>query len=552
LNSRHICFTYKNTFSITRYHILRRVEPMPSERVDLARAATYVAAANVVVALAGVFYLAFATRLLPTVADFGTVSILGMTVSLLQAIVPLGLPQAVIKFLPEQIGRSGFAAARGVSIKGFRAGAVLAVICSTACFIFAPQLSSIFFGELGKADLLRLVAVDSFALGLSTFVSAPLLGLKRFKEYSIVNALANGGRGIAAVLFLVLGLGISGVLLAWIIFDFLGLFIMIYLTRDVISGRAPDFPLDTMAKYGAPLYGSTLLTFFQSTIDKYVVFGLAGSAALGLYTPAIAAVTYIMLIPTSIVGVTFPRICEAYGRGNLKEITHISNITSKYVGVIYVPLALGLASVANPAIEMFAGNRYAGGAPTLAIVSAFSALICFGAILNNVIMSINKTHILFAANFLAIGAGAAVSLIMVPPLGATGASIGRTSLLIVQFLVPLLYLCRVHLLSLNWRVFLKALAASSVMAAAVLAMQCVIYIKYLLPFYMLIGAVIYLAMVRFLRIADKDDTAFFIAYLPRQLRGMGAKVERFVLGSQQGRPDWTDGKADAGGKTDAA
>jgi len=300
----------------------------------------------------------------------------------------------------------------------------------------------------------------------------------------------------------------------------------------MIFGRAPDFPLGEMIKYSTPLFGSNLLVFLQSTIDKYVVFGLAGSAALGLYTPAIAAVTYILMVPNSIIGVTFPKMCEAFGRGCIDEISRISYLLSKYVSVICVPLAIGLSSVAYPTIELFAGSRYSAGAPTLAIVSAISALICFGAIFNNIIMSINKTSVLFASNLLAILSGAVVSFYLVPYLGATGAGIGRTSLLIVQFLVPFIYLNRTKINRLNWNIFLKSLIASIVMSSGVLAVELFMNSKYLLPLYLIVGATIYLIMVRFLKMLNKEDTSFLIDYLPARFRRIGSLLERFLLGSQ--------------------
>jgi O-antigen/teichoic acid export membrane protein len=506
---------------------------MVSEKISLARGATYVASVNVVIGISGVLYLAFATRLLPTVSDFGTVSIMALVLALLQSIIPLGLPSAIAKFLPELVGKYGLATAKGVSIKGFKIGIILSISGSLLCFLFAPQLSGLFFGtSLGGAVYFRLIAIDSFVVNLAMFVSQNLTGLKKFKEYSIINGITNVGRTIGSIFFLLIGLGITGIIFAWILFDILGLLLTVFACRDMIFGRAPDFPLGTMIKYSTPLYGSNILVFLQSTIDKYVVFGLAGSAALGLYTPAIAAVTYILVVPNSIVGVTFPKMCEAYGRGCFDEISRLSYLLSKYVSVVYVPLALGLSSVAFPMIELFAGSRYSAGAPTLAIVSAVSALVCFGAILNIVIMSINKTSILFASNFLSIISGAIVSFLLVPYLGATGAGIGRTSLLIVQFLVPLIYLCRIKNCRLNWNILLKSLVASLVMAFGVLVVESLVASKYLLPLYLIVGAAIYLIMVRSLKMLNKEDTTFFIAYLPARFRRIGTLLERFLLGSK--------------------
>jgi len=158
---------------------------MVSEKISLARGATYVASVNVAIGISGVLYLTFATRLLPTVSDFGTVSIMALVLALLQAIIPLGLPSAIAKFLPELVGKYGLATAKGVSIKGFKIGIILSISGSLLCFLFAPQLSDLFFGtSLGGTVYFRLIAIDSFVVNLAVFVSQNLTDLKKFKEYN--------------------------------------------------------------------------------------------------------------------------------------------------------------------------------------------------------------------------------------------------------------------------------------------------------------------------------------------------------------------------------
>jgi len=219
-----------------------------SEGVRLARSATYIAIQGIVSGLSGIFYFAFAARLLPTVADLGRVSALTMFSSLLATLFLLSLPSAITKYFAEGLGRGGHQEANRVALTGLKVGSSLALIGSGLCLVLAPQLSSVFLGSECDAFFFRLLAIDSFALILAPFVAAALGGAQQFKELSMISVSSSVIRSIGAVILLLFGLGISGIIIAWILGDFLYLFLAIFFYRRLVKGAEGGFPIVTMVR----------------------------------------------------------------------------------------------------------------------------------------------------------------------------------------------------------------------------------------------------------------------------------------------------------------
>jgi hypothetical protein len=55
------------------------------------------------------------------------------------------------------------------------------------------------------------------------------------------------------------------------------------------------------------------------------------------------------------------------------------------------------------------------------------------------------------------------------------------------------------------------------------------YSKYLLPAYIVVGGIIYIIMLKALKIVNNADLELLIALLPQRLRGLAARFGRFLV-----------------------
>jgi len=499
-----------------------------AEKVRLARSAVYLAAQGTVSTISGIIYFAFAARLLSTVADLGKVSAITMFSSLLLTLLTLALPSAVSKYYSELIGKGDPSDAYGVAYTGFKVGSLLAFVGGFSCFLFAPSISLLFFGSESEAFLFKLLSLDILATFLSQFPYSVLYGSQMFKELSIASILSNSVRAIATISFLWAGLGISGVIFGWLAADFLSLSLSLFYCRDIIRNMRGSFPLSILLKYSLPIYGSSMLGYLQSTIDRYIVLGLSGAQVLGIYSPATTAVLYVSTLPGSLASAIFPRASGLFGKGDISGIMRTTNVASRYSAIIYSPMAFGLAAIALPTIDLFAGSRYIDGAPALAIMAATSVILSIHYVVYTYLASIGKTLAFFVSQVVAILACASISILYVPQFGAIGAAVGRSALMLVNFLTMLLYVKSNLRELIDWRSFLTSLITSSIMSIFVFVFVREFYSKYMLPVYILTGGIIYIVIVKYLKIMKSADIELLIELLPQRLRGIAYLFSRLL------------------------
>ena len=499
-----------------------------SEKVRLAQSAAYLTAQTAVSSISGIVYFAFAARLLPTVADLGKVSAITMFSGFLLTVLTFALPSAISKYYSELLGKGLPSDASGVAYTGFKIGALLTLVGASSCLLFAPAISLIFFGSEAEAFLFRLLSLDVLAVFFSQFSSSLLYGSQRFKELSITSIISNLIKTFATISFLFLGFGILGIISGWILADLLYLCLSLFFCREIIQGMGGSFSLSTLLKYSAPIYGSNILSYIQSTIDRYIVLGLVGAHVLGVYSPATTAVLYISSLPGSLASAIFPRASGLFGKGDMRGIIRTTNLTSRYSTIIYSPMAFGLAATALPTIDLFAGSRYVEGAPALAIMAAVSVLLSLHHIVYTYIASVGKTFVFLVSQTVAITACSLISIFLVPQFGATGAAVGRSALVFVNFLTLLLYTNSVISELIDWRTFFFSLVTSSIMSAFVFIFVLVYYSKYLLPAYILVGCVAYLIMLKLLKIINNADLELLVALAPQRLRGAVYNFGRFL------------------------
>jgi len=491
------------------------LETPPSVRV--ARGTTYLFAQGLVGNTAAVVYFAMAARLLPSVSDFGVLAAVTMVAGLFPTFATLALPTAVTRFVAEHIGKGDQDSTAGVFKKALKFGFIMGLAASSLCYGLSPSLSTILFGADSHAPLFKLLSVNVFLGIFSPFLWSALQGLQRFREYALIGTAQSLLRTTLAIAFLILGYGIWGILLGWLIGDFTTMLLALHATLPSLGKHSANYPLMPLLQYSLPLYGADLLNYFLNTIDRYLILLLAGTFALGIYSPSITAASTVGIVTGSISGALFPVLSEIHGRFDEKAVSEASLRASRYIFLIFTPLAIGLASSAHPIISLFVGERYLPATLPMAIIAVTMALTSGGVIVGNALLSLGLTRIFLLASAAAIITDVFVSLLLIGPFGNVGAAIARASLTIVLFLIPLHYLRRKVGNHLDKEAFIKSLASSSVMAVVVLFIQGMWMSKYLLPLYISVGGTVYLLMLRLLGAVVKEDLELLRRLLPKRI-----------------------------------
>jgi len=317
---------------------------------------------------------------------------------------------------------------------------------------------------------------------------------------------------------LLLNLGLWGVILGWLIGDLCG-FLMFsgYILRN-FGKPTFGFGLKRILGFSWPIYLSSWVGFGYNWFDRALLLAYVPLADVGVYNVAVTAFMVMASIPSAISTALFPQYSELQGRDGMRSLEKAVRTASRYVCYIVVPLAAGLAATARPAISLFAGRAYEMGALPLAILSLFSAATCVGAALSDIFSITERTKVSALLTLIGISISVFLGFLLLPSTGVFGAAIlrGVAMILGLGLMLGVLRRMRLFAVGFDFETLWKSWVASSIMAAAVLGFQFLLYSKYLLPLYVLAGGVVYLVMLRFLRAVRPHDIHLIKAFVGKR------------------------------------
>jgi O-antigen/teichoic acid export membrane protein len=491
-------------------------EPVqPALRV--ARGASYLLAQGVIVNAIAVIFLAFAARKLSTVADLGRFTTLTTFAMLMVTVGAVGLPTACTRFIAKYVASTQ----KGQADRVYRTIMILGTGLSAAVllvtFVGREFIASTLLGSSSYVYLVQLIAVDIFFQLLTLFPLGALQGIYAFRESAVVTISSNIFQFSVALYLLDIGLGLVGIFYGWILGDGLGAVLALVLASRRFSISTPSEHITGLMRYSMPLYGANLAGFASSYLDRFLVLFLAGTVALGIYTPAVVAAMVLGIVSVPIAGSLLPHLTEIHTQHGDEGFSNAARAASRYLFILLLPLAVGLAATAAPTLALFVGQRYTGGTVALAILALAYGLTSASVIINTSLLVLGRTTVLLLAGLLGvIGELAFAPLILV--FGLDAAAVARTVLMFTSLAVSWLLLRRAVSGIVDLNAFFKVLACALIEGVAVLAVEFAIYERQLLGLYIAVGAIVYLLSLRYLRILNQDDMALLHKLFPVRLR----------------------------------
>jgi len=190
-----------------------------------------------------------------------------------------------------------------------------------------------------------------------------------------------------------------------------------------------------------------------------------------------------------------------------------------------------LAATAKPALTLFVGEAYVEGVTPLLILSIFFALTLTSTALSGLLVVLGETMLSLKLTALNAIIGIGSAQLLLPSLGTTGASLTRGIVMATSLLTTIIALRNKIRLSFDLEAFWKSLLASIVMALAVYDIQALYYSKFYLPIYILIGGVIYLAMLRVTNAIRPEDVRLTKEYLGPRFSPLVKRFEKLIVSS---------------------
>jgi O-antigen/teichoic acid export membrane protein len=257
-------------------------------------------------------------------------------------------------------------------------------------------------------------------------------------------------------------------------------------------------------------------------------------ASLGVYSAALTAYAVLGGLSTAIGNALLPAYSNISGSGVLENCKRATRLASRYMSLIMVPLAFGLLATAKPALTLFVGKAYVGGAVPLMLLSLAFALTAFGLVLGPMLTALAKTREVLWITLASVACALASAYVLLPFMGIVGASVARDIATVASLGLTILVLKRIHAMRIDVEMVWKSLIAGVVMAAVLILVQMAVYKTILLPGYILLGAIVYMIGLRGLKALRRHDIDLIEEYLGARL-GIIARLLGIILVTKEHR-----------------
>lgn len=429
------------------------------------------------------------------------------TVSLLSPFALLGLQMAFVRLLAVE---KDVARIREDFYSIFFFVFLTGLLVSILVFALSDYLAITLFSDINTSYYIK---AGSFLILLSTIDEISLFFFRISDQiliFSVLRIFLTFGRLFLILGLLIVGFGLFGIIGATLLVQSCILIISLFLIIHQIGFTIPRFErLGEFLKYGAPLTPNSLIRWITDSSDRYIVGIFLGINAVGIYSAAysIGNLVYLLIAPIQLI--LFPELSRLFDENKIDVVKSYLGHSLKYFLLMAIPSVAGLSVLAKPILKLLTTADFTTGSSVIPLI-ALSGL--FGGIFQiiiNISHLLKKTQFNLFIHIIAAAGNFLLNILLIPYIGIFGAAIATLVSYILMVIIVFFMSFRTITFDLNYIFITKCIAASSVMAGIMLAINANTVSNLLMA--MIIGIVIY----------------FFVLIL---LRGLGTNELRFIIG----------------------
>ena len=341
---------------------------------------------HLLVGLSGIILLPILTKNIP-IEEYGIWVQISVTIGLIPAVVTLGLPYTMVRFLAaaktkEEI-QEGFYSIAFVVL-------FTSAIASLLLFLFAkPIAASLFDNDLTIARILPLII---FIECLNGFLPNFFRTFQQIKRYSIFSFIRTWLQVALVAYFVLSGYGIFGALIGLLISRSFLFLIMASLIISEIGIKIPRFTnIREYLAFGIPLVPTSISSWVVNSSDCYIIGFFWGTAFVGYYSPGYMLGSSIMMLTAPLAFLLTPVLSALYDKGKEEEVKTYLKYTLKYFLMLAIPSAFGLSLLSKQLLIMLSTSEIASYGYLITPFTAAS-MVLFGAyaIITTEVLSLAK------------------------------------------------------------------------------------------------------------------------------------------------------------------
>jgi O-antigen/teichoic acid export membrane protein len=244
---------------------------------------------------------------------------------------------------------------------------------------------------------------------------------RRAEEAGVVLALRAGGL-VAVVLALRAGVGLAGMAWAHVLSTVPALVVSAALMRRARRGApagAPEPPPRAVLRAAWPLAVNGGLALLSLRLELLAVYFVRGATESGLFGAALKVVESLNGIPGAVAAGAMPSLT----REALQALGAVRERVAAIMALLAVPGAAGLFLMAGGVVSLL-GPGYAEAAFPLQVLAVALVPLFMNTVLLHAMVAAGHAGTLPRLTGIRVGMAGVLALLLVPPLGATGAAFG--------------------------------------------------------------------------------------------------------------------------------
>ncbi len=453
---------------------------------------------NILIALAGLVSFPILTRML-TVEQYGVMSLIGATLTLVISFGKLGVQHSAIRFYSEiNANKSPF------NLTQFFSTVLTFSACAGAVFTGLWLLGLVFLPEHHyEGTVVPALFIASVLVFVRIFYSS-ILNIYRAKELSgLVSAhsvsIKYGGLMCMCLLLFYWQQDLRSVYGGMVIWELLTLVLIGYHLfkhfGEHIRFSVDPALLKTMLMYGIPMLGTELAYGLLNTGDRYIIQLLIGSDDLGRYAAAYNLCNIINgVIALSVAMAVRPMYLRLWAEEGKERTRQFIEMSTKYYWMASMPIVFGLSAISEDLISLLASSKYVEGAVIVPYVMSGFAIYGSAVIIAAGIFIYKQSMKLMIFVLASVLLNVSLNFALIPLFGIKGAAIATLVSFSALTAVMYFYASRLLFIRLPLLKIMQYTLAALVMYIGIMQFHYESYL-YNLLFKITAGAAIYAAII---------------------------------------------------------
>jgi len=348
-----------------------------------------------------------------------------------------GIGSALTKYVAEFLENR--VTIRNYVSSGMTCSIITGSLMGVVLFLLAPYIAISFFHIPELEGMIQLTAFCYPFIAIQKAVLGTLNAFRKMHLYALLNIIQNVtvvAASIALVLFF--GMGVMGAVIGFVgptilIGILCPVLICEYIGFDISLWNIPALRATTVFGFYVVLGNS--IGFLNAQVDSILIGYYMNPTEVGIYAVAVLLAQTLTLIPSAVQRVTAPATATLYGKGDIEGVRNVVFSTMKKSFLISVGIAVTIAVLGQHLITIFFTEEFLSSYIPLLILLLGHTIYAPLASVGSVFGSIGKVHIPFRISAVCAVLNTALTILLIPYLGITGAALSTAISLIISFTI---------------------------------------------------------------------------------------------------------------------